>query len=231
MMRIKAVVCGAGIGAAMALAPGAALAAPTEVTGGGGKGFSYTLTAASGTANNLNVSLGTRTLPDGSVIPAYVFSDPAGLTTPLFSSCEGGQVVDPFTGRQAGPTLTCTAPPPEEIDGTSLKFDMGDGNDTLTIAQGASQPDPRVEQQIKGGAGNDTLTGSAQFGAFFTFIQGGPGNDRLSTSGAHSLSGEGGIDKLFAKNGVRNTRINCGPGKNAKESAKRDKKDAKAVSC
>jgi hypothetical protein len=235
-MRITSVLWTIGAAAVFgALVPAFALAGPTEIRGGGEKGGSYTLTAAPGTANNLSISMGTRTASDGNVYPAYVFSDSAGLTTPLFISCSGGTTVDPNTGRQSGPVIACSPPLPEDASDAALKIDVGDGNDTVAIAQGATtQPNPVVPQEIKGGEGNDTLTGSAQQTANSfspSFIQGGPGNDRLFTSGSHSLSGEGGLDKLFAKNGVRNPRVNCGPGKDKRESAKRDKKDAKAVSC
>jgi hypothetical protein len=229
--RITKVLCTSfAVTGLAALAPALALAAPTEIRGGSEKAYNYTVTAAPGTANNLSVSVGTRTSSDGTVSPAYIFSDTAGLTTPLFLSCTGGTTVDPGTGRQSGQQLVCFTPDPS--DQPALKIDVGDGDDTVTLGQGPAAPHPAIEQQIKGGAGNDTLTGSAQNpGLFSSFMQGGPGNDRLITSGSHNLSGEGGIDKLFAKNGVRNTRVNCGPGKDKKESAKRDKKDAKAVSC
>jgi hypothetical protein len=232
MTRITTILCTAGAAGVLGAAVPAFAAGPTEIIGGGNRNNNYTLTAAPGTTNNLSVSMGTLTGSDGNVYPAYVFSDTAGLTTPLFLSCTGGTTVDPNTGRQSGQELRCYPPETGPLDDPALKIDVGDGDDRVTIAQGPTAPHPAIEQQIKGGGGNDSLTGSAQNPDLFgPFIQGGPGNDRLFTSGAHNLSGEGGVDKLSAKNGVRNRRINCGPGSDKRESAKRDKKDAKAVSC
>ena len=220
--RITTILCAAGAAAVLgALVPGFALAAPTEVTRGS-FGASYTLTAAPGTTNDITVSYGVNS--KGS--PAYLFADSAGLTTPLFASCEGGPT---------GPVLTCIGPDPEDAtaeEDSNLKINAGDGADSVILARGAAAIPPLVSQQINGEDGADVLSGSEQSpGVFTSFIQGGSGNDRLFSAGSHALGGQGGIDKLFAKNGVRNRAINCGPGKNKKESAKRDKNDPKAVSC
>ena len=60
---------------------------------------------------------------------------------------------------------------------------------------------------------------------------GGPGNDQLRSGSNQKIKGRGGIDRIFARNGVKNLKINCGAGSDKKEFAQRDRKDPKAKSC
>jgi Ca2+-binding RTX toxin-like protein len=203
-----------------ALVPATALAEPTRISRAGFTDHSFLLTAAPGTTNAIGVSH--QPDPDGGF--DYVFTDPAGLITGLYITCD----------RLEGTEIRCKAPSTieGELDSASLKIDAGDGNDTVTVAQGATAPPPSVGQRIYGGPGADSLSASFHSGGQRnTLVSGDAGNDRLSSAGGASLQGLGGIDKIFARNGVRDSQINCGPGKDKKESAKRDKKDAQAVSC
>jgi Ca2+-binding RTX toxin-like protein len=71
-----------------------------------------------------------------------------------------------------------------------------------------------------GSPNNDVLVGLA-------------GDDRLKgRSGADILKGKGGIDILLAKDGQADQKLNCGPGANSRERAKRDRGlDPKPKSC
>ncbi|MGI9019584.1 MAG: calcium-binding protein [Solirubrobacterales bacterium] len=97
--------------------------------------------------------------------------------------------------------------------GSRIEFDGGIGNDTAVGGNGSDT--------LAGGAGNDVLRGGA-------------GNRDLLTggSGRDKLFGEGGPDSLFAKDGTADRRLDCGPGPNGQESAKRDRdKDPTPKSC
>jgi hypothetical protein len=207
--------------------PAVAQAAPTRVTGGQEQESSYQLKAAPGTVNNVGVSLtsgGSR----------YVFSDSAGLVTPLYASCEapdGGNAAD-----GVHQTLICSAPTSvrENLEEPYLRIESGDGNDRVDVALLNTEDFRFTPVIIKGEEGNDTISasGPAVRGTFNDpLLDGGPGNDLLRSGGNHKLKGKGGIDRIFAKNGVKNLKINCGPGSDKKESAKVDRKDPKAKSC
>jgi Ca2+-binding RTX toxin-like protein len=201
---------------AAALLPALAIADPTQITRGAFMG-SYTLETAPGTTNTIGVSWA----PDPNGGFDYVFSDAAGLVTGLFITCE------PETGIE----IRCSAPK-SDFAGTPLKIEAGDGNDTVTVTRGPAAPHPRVSQRIFGGPGDDFLSTSFHQGrGGASRLNGESGNDRLSSGGGATLLGSAGVDKLLAKNGAPDWGINCGPGKDKKESAKRDKKDPQAVSC
>jgi hypothetical protein len=207
------------IGGVLVLAaPALAQAEPTRITGGKGN---FELLAAPGTTNDLTVT----GEPDGSGGYDFVFTDSAGLTTNLFASCPGS------TPGQTVQTIRCTGPfPPDDPpEDHSIRIDVGDSDDRVAVDLGSALDE--VSQRVSGGEGNDNLfSDELSRNVFFGSLEGGPGNDRLKSGGAHSLKGEAGIDKLFAKNGVRN-KANCGPGKNSKERAVIDKKKDKAISC
>jgi Ca2+-binding RTX toxin-like protein len=87
-----------------------------------------------------------------------------------------------------------------------------DGNDSLF---GALGPD-----RLFGGSDEDRVVGGAEG----DLVHGGPGVDRLK--------GKGGIDVLIARDGFTDRKINCGPGPNGREFAKRDRRlDPRAKSC
>jgi Ca2+-binding RTX toxin-like protein len=104
------------------------------------------------------------------------------------------------------------------------------GGDTLLGLEG--------NDLIFGGEGRDLLMG--WLGADKLFggrdrdrVSGGPDNDLVvGNHGADILKGKGGIDRLRARDHTRDLRINCGPGANKAERAKRDKRlDPPARSC
>jgi Ca2+-binding RTX toxin-like protein len=89
----------------------------------------------------------------------------------------------------------------------------GDGDDLLSGARGGDT--------ANGGPGRDLLRGAG-------------GNDRLTggPGGGDRLLGQSGLDGLFAEDGKRDRRIDCGPGANLAEFATLDRrKDPPAKSC
>jgi Ca2+-binding RTX toxin-like protein len=79
-----------------------------------------------------------------------------------------------------------------------------DGSDTLRAADG--------NDVLLGMDGNDRLAA-------------GPGDDFLFGGFGHDvMKGKTGIDRIRAKDATRDIKIDCGPGSNARESAKRDKR-------
>jgi Ca2+-binding RTX toxin-like protein len=116
----------------------------------------------------------------------------------------GGDGDDTLFGRRGADTL---------LGANGGDFLSGeDGNDSLF---GALGPD-----RLFGGSDEDRVVG----GADGDFVHGGAGVDRLK--------GKGGIDVLIARDGFTDRKINCGPGPNKREFAKRDRRlDPKAKSC
>ena len=100
------------------------------------------------------------------------------------------------------------------------RLDGGDGADLLRALDGADTD--------LGGSGKDRLFGGAAADKLF----GGPGADQVTGDlGKDVHKGQGGNDVLFARDGKRDKKIDCGAGKAKKESAKVDPKDPKAKSC
>ena len=227
--RVQIVVLAIVIAAMLAVLVPAAQAAPTTVTGGGENDYNYKLAAASGTTNNLSVSL----QPGSGGFFDYVFTDSAGLVTPLYLSCSAPDGSNAAEGVHQ--TLICGGPIVEPLAENALRIEMGDGDDVVNVAFRQDSGFTHVAQAIKGEDGNDTISGSGPAtGETFvgSILDGGPGNDVLRSGSNQILQGRGGIDHLFARNGLRNPTINCGAGSNKKESAQVDKKkDLKVKSC
>jgi Ca2+-binding RTX toxin-like protein len=115
----------------------------------------------------------------------------------------------------------------------------GDGNDFLAGQGGGDALFGLLgDDLLSGGDGNDTARG------FFgnDRVLGGPGDDRLiggadndfirGKKGHDVMKGNTGIDFINAKDGTRDVKINCGPGPNRLEGAKRDKRlDPRPRSC
>jgi Ca2+-binding RTX toxin-like protein len=91
---------------------------------------------------------------------------------------------------------------------------------------------------LSGRSGKDLLRG----GPGFDRLYGKSGNDRLAGgpdgdflrggSGRDVMKGKTGIDRINARDGRRDVKISCGPGKNKREGAKRDKRfDPRPKSC
>ncbi len=74
---------------------------------------------------------------------------------------------------------------------------------------------------LRGSAGADRLLGGSEDDR----LAGGPDNDLLrGGEDVDAMKGKGGIDVIQAKDGFTDRKINCGPGPNAPEFAKRDKR-------
>lgn len=124
-------------------------------------------------------------------------------------------------------------------DNSSETLGGGDGNDTL-IGNGGGD-------SLFGFGGDDLLFGNnggdSMFGALGNDrMFGGPSGDRLvggfdndalwGDTGSDRMKGKEGIDVIRTRDGTRDRRINCGPGPNKLEFAKRDKQlDPRAKRC
>ena len=106
----------------------------------------------------------------------------------------------------------------------------GRGKDTLLGANGGDF--------LSGDDGNDNLFGALGPDRLFggtdeDRVVGGPEGDLVHGGfGVDRLKGKGGIDVLIARDGFTDRKINCGPGPNKREFAKRDRRlDPKPKSC
>ena len=135
--------------------------------------------------------------------------------------------------------LTGTAGDSITGDNSGETFGGGDGNDTL-IGNGGRDTllgfggDDFIagvngDDGIFGMLGNDRLFG----GSDDDRIVGGFDNDAIfGDTGSDRMKGKEGIDVIRARDGTRDVRINCGPGPNGAEFAKRDKRlDPRAKRC
>ena len=105
----------------------------------------------------------------------------------------------------------------------------GHGSDFLRGGNGRdSERGGLGADRVRGGPGPDRLFG----GPGNDHINGLQGNDIIRGGfGSDGLLGQTGLDRIFAKDGHFELKINCGPGNNRRESAVRDRRDPKAVSC
>ena len=98
---------------------------------------------------------------------------------------------------------------------------LGDGSDESLFGLGGAD-------FLNGKGGGDKVTG----GADDDRVVGGSGDDRvIGKGGSDILKGKGGIDKLKARDGNRDSKINCGKGRNRFEDAKVDRIDPDDKSC
>ena len=113
----------------------------------------------------------------------------------------------------------------------------GDDSDQLFGEEGSDRLDGgRSADALTGGAGGDLVKGadgpdnlSGEAGG--DRLLGGPKKDRLTGGpGSDFMKGEGQKDLIFARDGTRDRRIDCGPG-GRKEAAQRDRNDPQAISC
>jgi hypothetical protein len=230
VITLRVILASAVAAASLAAIVPAAEADPTRVTGGGEQSNDYKLVAAPGTANNISVSLA----PDPLGGFDYVFTDSAGLVTPLYLSCHAPDGGNAAVGVHDA--LICATPFLDEGSSFVVKVEAGDGNDRVDMSFGKAPGFNNVAQIIQGEGGNDKLSASGPpllvSNSFLDpVLDGGPGNDVLRSGSNHKLKGRGGIDRIFARNGVRNLKISCGPGSNKREVAKVDRKDPKPKSC
>jgi Ca2+-binding RTX toxin-like protein len=106
----------------------------------------------------------------------------------------------------------------------------GRGKDTLLGAEGGDFLHGEAgDDFLRGGFGPDRMFG----GRDDDRLVGGPDGDRIvGGPGVDRMKGKGGIDVIKAKDRTRDRKINCGPGFNRREFAKRDRrKDPKPKSC
>lgn len=124
-------------------------------------------------------------------------------------------------------------------DRSAETLNGGDGNDTLSgnngddVILGLGGGD-----LLSGGDGDDSLLASVGNDRLLggnddDRLGAGAGNDRLvGDAGVDAMKGRGGIDRINARDGTRDAAINCGPGANRLELARRDRRlDPRAKSC
>jgi hypothetical protein len=118
----------------------------------------------------------------------------------------------PGTRPTAGPGCTATPYPPHDIRClavTRVDIAFGDGADTLFME---SVQDPKVAVRISGGDGDDDLYAAIPPGD--VTVDGGPGNDTITTGNATVLGGPGDDTIALSWNPEDHTSpvIGCGPG-------------------
>jgi len=187
-----------------------------ELRGGGGRDtVSY-----AGRLVGVSVTIGSGTANDGNAL------DQTGAKRD-----DVDKSVEAVVGTGAADSLTG--------DRSAETLQGGGGNDTLRGNGG--------DDRLLGHAGNDLLAGGGGDDLLFGFagndrllgragndrLGGGGGNDRLrGHRGVDAMRGARGIDRIFAKDRTRDAVINCGPGSNRREFARRDKRlDPRARSC
>jgi hypothetical protein len=155
-------------------------------------------------------------------------------------SIQLNQIPDATAGT-AGVNLNPAAETADEVDltgpdGSSAPSDIdfwsfsGAAGGTSLAANGDSGAGGNFPYPITfyGSSETDTVFGSMAG----DHLDGAYGNDLLEGGlGKDTLLGSEGIDKLKAKDGVKDAKINCGPGKNRRESARIDGKDPEPKSC
>jgi hypothetical protein len=173
-------------------------------------------------ASSISVTVGSRNNDDGNGQDRSQTGNKLDTVAGDFETIIGGSGPDVLRGDRSAENLV-----------------GGSGNDILGGDRGADALIGLLGDDIlEGGDGDDTLRAAAGDDLLLGMddddrLAAGPGNDFLFGGfGSDVLKGKGGIDRLRAKDGTRDVKINCGPGSNARESAKRDKRlDPRAKSC
>jgi Ca2+-binding RTX toxin-like protein len=171
-------------------------------------------------ANGVNVTIGSGNANDGGP------EDQTGAQRDtVHSDVEvvfGTELGDVLVGDHSSETLI-------GLGGDDFIFGNS-GRDTLLGYNG--------NDLLTGRSGNDLLRGGPGFDRLFgksgsDRLAGGPDGDLLrGGSGRDVMKGKTGIDRINARDGRRDVKISCGPGKNKREGAKRDKrKDPRPKSC
>jgi Ca2+-binding RTX toxin-like protein len=137
----------------------------------------------------------------------------------------GGDGPDVFNGDRGFDTVSYA----DHVTGTGVVVTIGSAFNDGNAADAPGDSVLGSNERVVGSPGDDLLKGN---GSANTLV-GRLGDDRIKgKKGADILKGKGGIDVLLAKDGTRDVRINCGPGANALERAKRDKRlDPRPRSC
>lgn len=247
--RTASAIAAAAVVVALALAS-TALAAPTSIP----KTFiGIKVIAAPHTQNNITIVYGvSEQLDAGFQRDAQFITDTAGLVVtpaegqlcsqPVANATEcadtgtGAGVPDGSTGTGEYPTISLG-----DLADTLVSDNVGDltvsggpGNDKMMggsrpIIVGAFMDEPgstiTSDEEFSGDGGNDVLKGFGQPDG----LDGGPGNDKIDGgTGRDALIGGAGNDVINAKDGQKDRRIDCGPGK---DKARVDKVDPKPISC
>jgi serralysin len=157
-------------------------------------------TAAAGQTNRLTVSWALGETDPGSQLADYLFTFDDTVRISLGAGC-----VRPDAGDDTKAVCTVAEPDFEASDLDSLIVDLGDGDDTATVAAHSG-----AYTRIYGGPGRDTLTGhgrdvlygqdgddhlSGGGGAYSEGAFGGAGNDTLTACG-YTCHGGAGNDSL-----------------------------------
>ena len=134
----------------------------------------------------------------------------------------GTEVGDVLVGDRSAETLVALGGDDFVVGNSGRDTLLGfGGNDLLTGKAGGDvlRGGPGSDRQF-GKNGNDRVAGGAED----DFLHGGSGHD--------VMKGKLGIDRINARDGRRDVKINCGPGPRRLEGAKRDKrKDPRPKSC
>src|ERR671919_634762 len=134
----------------------------------------------------------------------------------------GTEVGDVLVGDSSAETLVALGGDDFVVGNSGRDTLLGfGGNDLLTGKAGGDvlRGGPGSDRQF-GKNGNDRVAGGAED----DFLHGGSGHD--------VMKGKLGIDRINARDGRRDVKINCGPGPRGLEGAKRDKrKDPRPKSC
>lgn len=172
--------------------------------------------------NGVAVTVGSGNNNDGSGLDKRQTGNQLDTVAGDFEAVIGGSGPDVIRGDRSNETL---------IGGDGHDVLVGDrGNDTLIGLLGDDILDgDSGNDLLRAALGNDVLLGDDGHDR----LAAGPGNDFLFGGfGSDVLKGKSGIDRLRAKDGTRDVKISCGPGKNSRESAKRDKRlDPRPRSC
>jgi Ca2+-binding RTX toxin-like protein len=130
----------------------------------------------------------------------------------------GGNGPDQFLGAQGFDSVSYSDHTTAGVVAT-IGTTADDGN----AADGPPTARDNIDKTVEKVAGTsfaDLLTGSRNDDV----LVGLAGNDRLKgLAGADIFKGKGGIDILLARDGQADTKLNCGPGANSRERAKRDR--------
>jgi hypothetical protein len=234
--------------AASAIAPGLASAGPSGVRlvedlgscddeGYCSTSFDLEVAAAAGEAASHQITV-------SSTAATFIVRDAAGATAG--SQCTQ---VDPNTVSCPSLGQSSCCPPQLLWAVNEIKVTGGSAADSIDLsalslsgtvfARGGSDQilGGSGSSFLKGGAGNDRIAGNGGRDD----LSGGRGNDRLDGGsgpdvvaggpGADYLRGGAGNDELYTRDHQRDRRIDCGPGSNRREGARRDRNDPNAISC
>jgi Ca2+-binding RTX toxin-like protein len=173
-----------------------------------------------GRVNGVNVSIGSGNGNDGG--PEDQSGDRRDTAHGDIEILFGTELGDVLVGDQSSETLVGLGGDDFVVGNSGRDTVLGfDGNDLLVGKSGNDvlRGGPGADRQF-GKSGNDRLAG----GPDDDFLRGGSGHD--------VMKGKTGIDRINARDGLRDVKINCGPGPKGLEGAKWDRRrDPRPRSC